>query len=470
MSIPPNPNYIDYDFSDPLCYPGSGPTVFDLSVNGYDASIVGGATFVSDGQKSYFQFNGGSDAIATGTNSTAGLSDFTLNVWCYPENSSGENIVLSIGNDGSGTIPFIDYSLFTSGKFLISNGFGAGTVEASILTPINNWYMVTYTKIGSDLKIYIDGVLAGSTTGTIAISASTEFRLAAYATGVAPHFVGRIGIASIYGSGLTGSQVTDVYTSTVGRFYPLQAPICSFDFSNPACFNGTGTAVNDLSTSNNDFTLDNTNYTFTTTYGGEILIDQNNRFGRFTDLNDFSYGVNAYSVIMWMQQNSQGASDFNMFHILQETGGVGSNNTIYFGTKPGTAGNQLFVSDGTATSDTTYDFPLNTWKMVAFTKDTGAPYDNTHIYIDGVEITQTWTGSATINVGTGDPMFFANPSPAGGFWNFDVTIGQTDIYAEFLSSADILDYFNNTSARYSPPPPPTPSNVGGRQFAQGFNG
>jgi len=716
MSIPPNPNYIDYDFSDPLCYPGSGTTVFDLSVNGYDANIVAGATFVSDGQKSYFQFNGGSDAITTGTNSTAGLSDFTLNVWCYPENDSGENIVLSIGNDGTGTIPFIDYSLFTSGKFLISNGFGAGTVEASILTPINNWYMVTYTKIGSDVKIYIDGVLAGSTTGTISISASTEFRLAAYATGVAPHFEGRIAIASIYGSGLTGSQVTDVYNATVLRFYPPPVPnyasfdfsdplsypgtgntiydltplgndltntglagtfggtgqskyysfvggsdqfyknncssdgfvagklytaseflwvrssdwnvtgnfclagwgddigpgggqlgiwknlasagpgllgmmgslvggikyptnptndewhhlgyvadgsgctlyldgtavgsvpqtsiypsgtgitgyvgiqipiapfmalgglasayygtggfdlavaeffntsldgievnslynsqasrfaaappvpltsICSFDFSNPSCFNGTGTAVNDLSTSNNDFTLDNTNYTFTTTYGGEILIDQNNRFGRFTDLNNFNYGVNAYTVIMWMQQNSQGASDFNMFHILQETGGVGSNNTIYFGTKPGTAGNQLFVSDGSATSDTTYDFPLNTWKMVAFTKDTGAPYDDTHIYIDGVEITQTWTGSATINVGTGDPMFFANPSPAGGFWNFDVTIGQTDIYAEFLSSADILDYFNNTSARYSPPPPPTPSNVGGRQFAQGFNG
>jgi hypothetical protein len=220
MAIPPNPNYIDYDFSDPLCYPGSGPTVFDLSVNGYDANIVAGATFVSDGQKSYFQFNGGSDAISTGTNSTAGLSDFTLNVWCYPENDSGENIVCSIGNDGGGTIPFIDYSLFTSGKFLISNGFGVGTVESSILTPINNWYMVTYTKIGSFLKIYIDGVLAGSTTGTVAISASTQFRLAAYATGVAPHFVGRIGIASIYGSGLTGSQVTDVYTSTVGRFYP----------------------------------------------------------------------------------------------------------------------------------------------------------------------------------------------------------------------------------------------------------
>jgi hypothetical protein len=450
MSIPPNPNYIDYDFSDPLCYPGSGPTVFDLSVNGYDASIVAGATFVSDGQKSYFQFNGGSDAISTGTNSTAGLSDFTLNVWCYPENSSGENIVCSIGNDGSGTIPFIDYSLFTSGKFLISNGFGAGTVESSISTPINNWYMVTYTKIGSDLKIYIDGVLAGSTTGTIAISASTEFRLAAYATGVAPHFEGRIAIASIYGSGLTGSQVTDVYNSTVARFYPLQAPIVELDFSDPACFNGTGLTVNDLSASNNDFALADTDYEFTTTFGGELFIDTINLDTTLnhSGLTGYSYGTAAFSFNLWVQINAYNALDLTQIWSLNYTGGSGSHDNPFCGAIG--ASKYFFFTDGTDTLTTSFVMEPDTWYLVSISKPAGGSSNDVDIYINGQGVPFTGGSSSVINVDNTTPVNSLSAYAANQpVWNSAQTIGAYNFYNVELSAADVLQYYTETKSRFS---------------------
>jgi hypothetical protein len=214
----PDP-FLSYDFSDPACYSGSGTTVFDLTVNNNDGTIAG-PTFVSDGNKSYFNFNGGTDLITSATVPSSTLSNFTLNVWCFPENSSSENVVLSLGTDFSGGIPFIDYSLFTPGRFLISSGSGVATVEASIATPINEWYMVTFTKIGTLVEIYIDGVSAGTASGTIGLPDPAPLRLGGYSPGVAPNFDGRIAIFEIFASGLSGSQVDLLYNEDASRFLP----------------------------------------------------------------------------------------------------------------------------------------------------------------------------------------------------------------------------------------------------------
>jgi hypothetical protein len=224
---PPESLLVSYDFSDPACYPGSGSTVFDLSANNIDATIAGGgATYVGAGSSSYFQFNGniGTDLISSSV-PTSSFSGFTFNLWCMPENSSVENILMSFGNDGPGTIPFIDYSLFTPSKFLISNGFGVGTTEANVISPINEWVMVTYSYTPTSCKIYLDGTLAGTVSGTVNPADPSPFRLGQYATsGPADNFYGRIAIAEVYNVGLGSTEITDLYNNTSTRFIPAPPP------------------------------------------------------------------------------------------------------------------------------------------------------------------------------------------------------------------------------------------------------
>jgi hypothetical protein len=223
---PPVPATLKYDFSDPLCYPGSGSTVFDLTANNIDGAITAaGATYVGSGTSSYFQFNGTSNNLISASVPTTGFSGFTFNLWVMPENASVENVLMSFGNNGTGTIPFIDYSLFTPSKFLISNGFGVGTVESSIVSPINVWVMVTYSYTPTTCKIYIDGVLAGTVSGTVSVADPSPYRLGSYGPGTdAANFYGRIAIAEVYNTGLGSTDITNLYNNEESRFFPAPPP------------------------------------------------------------------------------------------------------------------------------------------------------------------------------------------------------------------------------------------------------
>lgn len=251
---------------------------------------------------------------------------------------------------------------------------------------------------------------------------------------------------------------------------PTGGRIIHLDFGNPACFNGSGTAVTDLSGSGNNWIFGNTNYTVQPANGGFVEIDITNSLGRSTDYTGFSYGTAAYTVVMWIQQNGYGVANYQMFYILQETGGAGSNNTFYWGTRPGGPGNEFFIADGTSTGTEPNNFPLNTWKMLAFVKPAGAPFGSTFTYIDGTLASITYGGSATMNATTGYPSYIEGVGAGAGFWNHDMSIGEFSFYNQELSPSDITDYYNSTAARYGLAPPPYVGSVGGRQFGQGFNG
>lgn len=250
---------------------------------------------------------------------------------------------------------------------------------------------------------------------------------------------------------------------------PTANRIVSLDFSNNTSFSGSGLTVYDLTASGNNFQFVNSNYTFTSSYGGEVLIDNTNTLKRIADLFDYGYGTDAFTFVMWMQLNVQGNSDYNMFFNLQETGGTGSpNNTVYFGTLPGL---QFFISDGTANRNAAGGtFSLNTWTMVTFTKQNNQTLDQAKIYLNTTDLSMSSSGSGTINFTTGFPCHIDGVAPSIGFWNCDMTVGEVSMYDSHLNSSQITDYYDATVNRYFPPPPPPPSVGSGRQFGEGFNG
>jgi hypothetical protein len=228
---------------------------------------------------------------------------------------------------------------------------------------------------------------------------------------------------------------------------PTANRICHFDLSNPACFSGSGLTINDLTIANNDYTFTNTNYTFTTTTGGEVRIDNTNLLSRAA-LNSYSYGTNPLTIVMWMQLNIAGGSDLSMFQAVNDTGGVGSYNTLFWGTN--TSSRNLFVSTSGGEFSTSETINLNEWYMLAVTFPSGGNSGNIKLYKNGNLVSGSYTGVGTVTLPGSTPTFIDSVVANLGVWSCDMTVGMFSLYNTELSSTAIQDYYDATSSRFIP--------------------
>lgn len=230
--------------------------------------------------------------------------------------------------------------------------------------------------------------------------------------------------------------------------------IVNLDFSNPSCFNGSGTTVNDLSASNNDFALADLDYIFTTTYGGELFIDTINldTLLNRSGLTGYSYGTAAFSFHMWVQINAYNALNLTQIWSLNYTGGAGSHNNPFCGAIGGS--NTFFFTDGTDTLSTSYTLALDAWYLVSISKPSGGSSNDVDIYINGVGVPFTGGSSSVINVDNTIPVNSLSAYAAGQpVWNSAQTIGEYKFYNVAISASDVTDYYNASKGRFELPVP-----------------
>ena len=224
--FPPITPVASYDFSDPLCYPGSGSTVFDLS--GSLDLPISGATYAGTGQSKYFNFDGSSYIGAKNLNLLPSDNTFSMNMWAKKDAiaSGGTAFLLSIGaNPGaSGTNPYITANEFTE-KYSVQFSNGIGAVNSTSEIPNSVWSMITYTADGTNSKIYIDGVLDGTASQGIGSNPASNatLYLGAVTDGsnnplVTNRFTGDIAIVEIYDTALSAGDITTIYNDTETRF------------------------------------------------------------------------------------------------------------------------------------------------------------------------------------------------------------------------------------------------------------
>jgi len=89
---------VHIDASNPSSYPGTGNNVYDLSGNGANGTLENGVSFVSDGNASYFEFDGVNDYI----NSTLSQNYLDCTVVFEPDfsqdNSSNIAGIIAVGS------------------------------------------------------------------------------------------------------------------------------------------------------------------------------------------------------------------------------------------------------------------------------------------------------------------------------------------------------------------------------------
>jgi hypothetical protein len=226
---------IDINPGDPLCYPGTGTALTDLTGNGNNLTMVSsglGTTSVID---NYIEVQGyGGNYIAFDTDFMPWTSGqpFTIHCWFQTNPGSVGPILVQQaaelpGDENGGFVPAIYVG---SDNKLWASTFWHGSVFANASTTTVNdnlWHLVTVTfsAVGTQ-KIYIDGQLESTATGFTQTSYAGRYYyfLANGATSVWPQDPNNAPLDGLYGAfrahsvEQTAGQVLAYYTANQGNY------------------------------------------------------------------------------------------------------------------------------------------------------------------------------------------------------------------------------------------------------------
>ncbi|WP_062135994.1 family 43 glycosylhydrolase [Demequina aestuarii] len=149
-----------YDFET-----GQGTTLTDVTGNGYDGTIVGGAT-LAGGEMA---FDGSNDYVDLPDNILAGIEDVTIEAEVFlDQGMTGNYFIYGLGNTTGGAG---DGYLFTTGNSQYRTSIATGnwsteqTVGTGQTLPRGQWVQLVYTLSGTTATLYLDGVQVA--TGTV---------------------------------------------------------------------------------------------------------------------------------------------------------------------------------------------------------------------------------------------------------------------------------------------------------------
>ena len=355
----------------------SGTIAFDATSNGWNGTLVGGATRVAGKSGNAVDLSGTSQYVALPTGVVSGDDKITVAAWVNLDTKSNWMRIFDFGS-GTNTYMYLT-PMTTTGtlRFTIRNN---GSVEQNIVgpaLPTGGWHHVAVTLNGSTGTMYLDGQAVGSNTGmTIKpsdLGATTQNWIGRSQWSVDPYLDGRVDDFRIYNTALTASQVMHLVNGQT------VFPVAELPFNET-----TGTTASDVSGNGWNGTLT----------GGASLVAGIK--GNAVDLSGTSQYValpagvvssaNAITVAAWVNLDtiSSWARIFDFgsdtTHYMFLTPQNGSNGFIRFAIKNG--GTEQFV-DGTAA------LPTGGWHHVAVTFDgaTGT------IYVDGQKV-----GSGNISI------------------------------------------------------------------------
>lgn len=193
-------------------------TVTD-SCGAYAGTASTNTNGMSTGGKNSLGFDFTSDKITCGDNFDFGASDFSFNFWINPDSLSSNPVFIWKGNYSSN-----GYYLGIDGGYLdfVWRDSGAKRQTSVERLSTGSWQMVTITRSGTNIKLYINGTeCTYSTTGscgTIA-NAATNFTIGAYDT--TSYYDGKADEFMIFDEALTTDDITSLYNSGTGIFYPF---------------------------------------------------------------------------------------------------------------------------------------------------------------------------------------------------------------------------------------------------------
>ena len=225
---------LDLNASSSLSYPGSGTTWNDLSGNGNTGTLVNGVSY-STANGGSLNFNYLDSEYVSFSNASSlqflNRSPYTLSAWVYPTRNPGLNNFTgifdredsSIGSRDGFNVLFLGGSgtdtYFYTERFVAGAQTSVGGVLLNQSVTVNAWHYIVATYDGTNLTIYRNGSIYGTSATSTGNITNTSKTLTVGLRG-GQYFGGNITQTQIYNRALTTSEITQNYNA-LKSFYGL---------------------------------------------------------------------------------------------------------------------------------------------------------------------------------------------------------------------------------------------------------
>ncbi len=186
-------------------------TANDSSGNGNDGTFIGGATTTAEGRDgSGLATSGGSHVEITDGFGTTDVGDFTVTAWTKfagPFPPANRAYVVDLFTPSQGPSFWYDGPNIL-GTFISVDG--SSEVHDTVGDPTDEWHHIAFSRQGSTLSRFYDGVLLGSFTySSAALQLTTTSFIGTFAGVTSSHFFnGTIDEVGIWGRALDQTEIT----------------------------------------------------------------------------------------------------------------------------------------------------------------------------------------------------------------------------------------------------------------------
>jgi hypothetical protein len=429
------------DSSNDRFYSGVGNTTYELTGR-FSAVISGGMTADPANLKS-FVFDGVNDYLEFGVLQP---TRYTISLWFKATGVPSLNdiyggFLYSNNPQHFGAVSLCVGYRWDTNRLLVFQSSGGDVSSASV--PANKTTHAVCTYDGTNIKIYIDGVLTTTTSyatdPSYPGSGNLNMKLGAWGhPGYERYFNGNIYQASIYSRALSASEILNLYNSNRKKFIPTEnistdGLILHIDPSVNTCYPGTGTTVYDLSS--NAYVASMVNgAAYSNNRTGALYFDGANDYVQF--YNALLSGTQDFTIESWVYSTKSPVG----------SQGAGSESTV-IGTYPAGALQifygyfymGMYLNNGSAyvpNSQVIYQYGPT---QLTATRSGS----NLSIYLDGNLVD---TGSSADSVGT--TTNFRMGSNSGGGERFMGYIYNLKIYNRALPQSEIINNYDALKRRY----------------------
>lgn len=214
-----------YDSSNPVSYPGSGTTLFNLSTSG-DATLENGVTF-DNADSGALVLYGTDDYLSLPAFSPA-LESFSFMGWFKINTTSANQCFFAIGEYFTAGQGWAETYTLTDGTFIfrVANGIDGNLFQLNsdpTTLPLNTWFYVCAVfdntlNTNANKLFYNENVLDSITNPTTITSLGNVGNSIGRRSNASLFLNGKVGLTAFYNRALSDVEVLDNYNSTKGNY------------------------------------------------------------------------------------------------------------------------------------------------------------------------------------------------------------------------------------------------------------
>lgn len=426
----------------------------DTAINTPDPAIPG-----NPGTCRYGEFDGDDDFARVPHDSSLEMSDrdaVTVSAWVRKASDQSGWVAIAQKSDTSYNLQLANgneptFTIYDGAWNQANAGFGLNT---------DQWYHLTGTYDGTEVRIYVDGQLEGTATATgqMADASSFDVGIGENLDATGRHFHGQIDEVRIYDQALSETQVASVANAT----HACGSLLTEYRMDE-ASWTGDSGEVTDRTGNGHDATAVGGSTTDgvdparpgnvgTCRYG---TLDGTNSGVDDDDAGTYLNGLSAVTVTGWVYNTGElNGNDRGIFFTGDPAPGKDHRLGIRYDTAGANGGGDNVIKAGvqtTACPDSEDCVQVETesnvmrrnqWQHVAMTWESGG---DLRVYVDGTDVTGDSTGD--INQGTGGTLDAVNGLSIGQGAKGQRWQGRIDefrVYSAALAQTEIQQIFQDT--------------------------